>query len=181
MKAKIYVKPWRTCSNNTECTAMSPETHTIQTTHFHRMIHYQRIRSQRWLVPPPGLPQDASRASEGLEDISTIYTPWPKFGQISGSGDIRTKIRSGAGGLNARVSHGSSCFPWPPKNLTPQPKHKQIRTLYLQKPPNEPQRTSTNLRLQRLSQWRIKCQRSGTIRLSVFHINWRSTSRTLNA
>ena len=147
MKAKVNVKPWRTCSNNTECTAMSPETHTIQTTHFHRMIHYQRIRSQRWLVPRPGLPQDASRASEGPEDISTIYTPWPKFGQISGSGDIRTKIRSGAGGLNARVSHGSSCFPWPPKNLTPQPKHKQIRTLYLQ----IPQRTSTNLRLQQRS------------------------------
>ena len=95
MNAKVNVKPWRTCSNNTECTAMSPETHTIQTTHFHRMIHYQRIRSQRWLVPRPGLPQDASRASEGPEDISTIYTPWPKFGQISGSGDyIYTFITS---------------------------------------------------------------------------------------
>ena len=151
MKAKINVKPWRTCSNNTENTAMSPETHTIQTTHFHRMIHYQRIQSQKWLIPPPGHPQGASRALEGLEDISTTYIPWPRFGQISGVRGYLYQDLVRRWRLNARVSHGSSCFPWPPKNLTPQPKHKQIRTLYLQIPPNEPQPTSTNLCLNQIS------------------------------
>ena len=111
MKAKINVKPWRTCSNNTENTAMSPETHTIQTTHFHRMIHYQRIQSQKWLIPPPGHPQGASRALEGLEDISTTYIPWPRFGQISGVRGYLYQDSVRRWRLNARVSHGSSCFP----------------------------------------------------------------------
>ena len=36
MKAKVYVKPSRTCSNNTESTAMSPALH-------HESVHLRGI------------------------------------------------------------------------------------------------------------------------------------------
>ena len=79
MNAKVYVKPWRTCSINTECTAMSPEPHTIKTTHFHRMIHWD-TRSTQYILTirqcfPLSKTHEVYRLSIGGELSSTRVRP----------------------------------------------------------------------------------------------------------
>ena len=79
MNAKVNVKPWRTCSINTECTAMSPETHTIQTTHFHRMMHWD-TRSTQYILTirqcfPLSKTHEVYRLSIGGELSSTRVRP----------------------------------------------------------------------------------------------------------